>query len=83
MAEADARPAWVRLFVPRRARRAEILVRCWAGVVLVALSLPLLLAGMPGYRWIQALPALFAAETVWQWLALRWVDRHRLWPPAW
>ncbi len=83
MTEAVARPAWVRLVIPRRASRAGILIRCWFSAA-VALGLPPLLVATSGYRWwVVAVVAAAVLEAPWQWLAFRWVDRHRAWPYQW
>ncbi len=80
MADVDARPTWVRYAVNRRTRRSQMLVRCWLGVVcVVAVSLPLFLTEMSSYVWAVSVPALLAVGTAWEWLAFRWVDRHRGW----
>jgi hypothetical protein len=54
----------VRLIIPRRASRADILIRRWLGVM-VALVLPPLMVMTPGYRrWVVAASASAVLEAL-------------------
>jgi hypothetical protein len=80
MTGGDDRPIWVRLGIPRRATRIDILIRFWFGVIAVALILSGILVTMPATAYSLAPPAIVALMTVWEWLAFLWVERHGAWP---
>ena len=79
MTGVEDRPIWVRLAIPRRASRIDILIRFWFGVIAVALILSGVLMTMPASLYSLAPPAICTLLTVWEWLAFLWVERHGAW----
>src|SRR4051812_33644790 len=80
---ADKMPLWVRLGLLGVSSRRPYLVGCAIGFGIAVLMT--ILIGVASYSMgvragNLALVIVFIVLTVWQWLTLRWTDKHDAWP---